>query len=89
MNLDPKNIKIHVILIVLAGFVSIPIVIMLYASFRNGGIQNYLTPLTHSFFIQGFPQQHYYCGSNGNTGYFHCFPHRLRVIKVEPDWEGR
>ena len=54
MNLDPKNIKIHIILIVLAGFVSIPIVIMLYASFRNGGIQNYLTPLTHSFFVRGF-----------------------------------
>ena len=42
------------ILIVLAGFVSIPIVIMLYASFRNGGIQNYLTPLTHPFFVRGF-----------------------------------
>ena len=54
MNLDPKNIKIHVILLVLAGFVSIPIVIMLYASFRNGGIQNYLTPLTHPFFVRGF-----------------------------------
>ena len=54
MTLDPKNIKIHVILLVLAGFVSIPIVIMLYASFRNGGIQNYLTPLTHSFFVRGF-----------------------------------
>ena len=54
MNLDPKNIKIHIILIVLAGFVTIPIVIMLYASFRNGGIQNYLTPLTHSFFVRGF-----------------------------------
>ena len=54
MNLDPNNIKIHMILIVLAGFVSIPIVIMLYASFRNGGIQNYLTPLTHPFFVRGF-----------------------------------
>ena len=54
MNLDPKNIKIHIILIVLAGFVSIPIIIMLYASFRNGGIRNYLTPLTHSFFVRGF-----------------------------------
>ena len=54
MNLDPKNIKIHIILIVLAGFVTIPIVIMLYASFRNGGIQNYLTPLTHPFFVRGF-----------------------------------
>ena len=54
MNLDPKNIKIHIILVVLAGFVSIPIVIMLYASFRNGGIQNYLTPLTHPFFVRGF-----------------------------------
>ena len=54
MNLDSKNIKIHIILTVLAGFVSIPIVIMLYASFHNGGIQNYLTPLTHSFFVRGF-----------------------------------
>ena len=54
MNMNPKNIKIHIILMVLAGFVSIPIVIMLYASFRNGGIQNYLTPLTHSFFVRGF-----------------------------------
>ena len=54
MNLDPKNIKIHITLVVLAGFVSVPIVIMLYASFRNGGIQNYLTPLTHPFFVRGF-----------------------------------
>ena len=54
MNLVPKNTKFHVILIVLAGFVSIPIVIMLYASFRNGGIQNYATPLTHAFFVRGF-----------------------------------
>ena len=54
MKLDPKNIKIHIILVVLAGFVAIPIVIMLYASFRNGGIQNYLTPLTHPFFVRGF-----------------------------------
>ena len=54
MKPNPKNIKIHVILIILAGFVSIPIVIMLYASFRNGGIQNYVTPLTHSFFVRGF-----------------------------------
>ena len=54
MNMNPKNIKIHIILIVFGGLISIPFLIMLYSSFRNGGVQNYITPLSNPYFARGF-----------------------------------
>ena len=64
MRINPKNIKIHIILIIFGSLISIPIIIVLFSSFRNtdakcvgvfcGVIQNYSTPLSHPFCATGF-----------------------------------
>ena len=58
MSINPKNIKIHISLTVLGGLVMIPIIIMVTISFQpvgvEKGIQNYITPLSHPFFLKGF-----------------------------------